>query len=286
MKLLPLKNQYDISFQAGLKPEFMKEIKNLNPNAAVNNFKLYNIESEFSDNKIIAWCCSKVLDILKEINKQNNTNLGFPKAIFVEDFKNLKIDTDNIIGFSTFQPSRINKRDTRIYPEQTIFFNKNFNWDLIDFYADTEFLNKNLPTNHFLDVFVHEFGHAAHSSNILKKCGVKRYLKFLDNIKDRSLIEEYNETFSEQLSSLCIYAKRNPLETIACHFSKSVLEIVNKNNLSVNTDFKICHPYDSKYKIMNIINSLKKNTEKEKFFKFLTDVWNGKIIEPKKLRRD
>ena len=60
------KNNYNISisFKAGLTPKIMKDIQAVNPTEISQYLSNKEIVTNFQDNKIIAWCCAKVVEII------------------------------------------------------------------------------------------------------------------------------------------------------------------------------------------------------------------------------
>ena len=66
------KNNYNISisFKAGLTPKIMKDIQAVNPTEISQYLSNKEIVTNFQDNKIIAWCCAKVVEIIEYINNQ------------------------------------------------------------------------------------------------------------------------------------------------------------------------------------------------------------------------
>ena len=159
-------NNHYINFHAGLTKQMCREIASCDITKISHEFSKYSIPTDFKENKIVAWCCLKCLELFK------NKNLGLPKGIFVTDFKNLKTAESNDVAMTNIAPTQLFKNKDSVVPEKTIFFNSlDDYWNKIDSFADENFELGNSPTNYFLDIFLHEFSHVFHEENLLKKIG-------------------------------------------------------------------------------------------------------------------
>lgn len=96
-----------ISFQAGLTKQIRSEIASSNVKQISDYISKNGIPNDFKENKLIAWCSLKCLEIIKTLNKEYNLRLGLPKGIFVEDFKLLNVSNQQSAGITNFAPCQL-----------------------------------------------------------------------------------------------------------------------------------------------------------------------------------
>ena len=208
-----------------------------------------NINADFENNKIIAWCCAKALEIIKKLNLR----LGLPANIFVKDLNTLNCQDLNIYAFTNFLPCRITKGADEITPAVSIIFNKDFNWEHLDEASDYEFYDAhNTATDFFLEPFLHEFGHIAHERHLIDKFGTDRTVQSLVNLTEEPTIDKYQTRFSIKEKELCGCAKASPLELIACDLSKRIIDCINRNNISLDKNPFINSPYQRFFDIVSL----------------------------------
>ena len=139
-----------------------------------------------------------------------------------------------------------------IFPEKTIFFNefKGFNysggneyWDRIDLTADANFDDKISATDFFMEIFFHEFAHAIHEENLIKKLGGEKTVSTIYKLLNPKNTSRFQNKNRDLLDSICKYASSNPFEAVACDLSKRFIENVNKNKLTIEQNFISKSPY-------------------------------------------
>lgn len=271
-----------ISFQAGLTKQIRSEIASSNVKQISDYISKNGIPNDFKENKLIAWCSLKCLEIIKTLNKEYNLRLGLPKGIFVEDFKSLNISNQQSAGVTNFAPCQLHLKNKTIFPEKTIFFNefKGFNysggneyWDRIDLTADANFDDKISATDFFMEIFFHEFAHAIHEENLIKKLGGEKTVKAVK----KSLRSDYTQHFRAKnknlLNTICEYASLNPFEAVACDLSKRFIENVNKNKLTIEQNFISKSPYRKHHFFLLPFT----DTETNPLSHLLRKCWNGKF---------
>jgi len=267
--------QNQINFQAGMTIKLVNGIRNANIPEISDKFLKQGIETDFRDNKIIAWCCDKTAEIFTELNKKYGLKLGLPKGIYVEDFKQLKLDDNpNTLAFNLFFPCKVKQGSEKIFRERNLFFNQDsYTWKYLDDFADENFQNGKAASNHFLDIFTHEFSHSAHTDNLLKKNNVNSYAKFIDKALDKETIERINKTYGQELSSICEYAKASPLEAVGCDLSRIIIESLDKKALlPIKNSFQ-----NSPYENLSFLKKLIKNhKDQTPLNNLLENFWNGK----------
>jgi len=241
------------------------EIKSANIAEISGNFAKQGISTDFQGNKVIAWCCQKTLGIFNELNRKYGLKLGLPKAIYVNDFSQLKCP-DEIDGhaFHLFLPCKIKPGSEQIFSERTLFFNRDsYAWKNINEFADVRFKNSNAASNNFLDVFTHEFSHPAHVVNLRRKQNAETYTQFIyDALKERN---------KQKLSTICDYAAKNPIEAIGCDLSRTVIDSLNSNLVPIKNSFA-----NSPYEKLSVWDRLF-GADEDELNQLLRDFWNGKL---------
>src|SRR5574344_818040 len=116
-------NNSKTSFGSGMTPQIMQKIQTCDIADISNKLADKNIKSDFQNNKVVAWCSEKVVNIFEEMNKKFHTTLSLPNEIKVEDFNNLKNECDNFIGLCNYFPSKIYKNSNEIISGKSVFFN-------------------------------------------------------------------------------------------------------------------------------------------------------------------
>lgn len=241
------KNKTVISFSGGVTPEIVNSIKCVNINKVSDIFAEKNIVVDFKDNKVIAWCSKKVLEIIEKCQREFNLNFKLPQSIIVNDFERLELsqNTDNMFGFCNFFPCKLYKKKDDIVSSRALFFNtfesynkkqlsssKKICWENIDSISDRNYQIGLSPTNYFLDLFFHEFAHAIHFENMLKQTNGVALLKKMQEMSSEQYLQKFKEQYRQLIvKNLCEYGAKNPLELIACDLSKR-LSVFSEHNFN------------------------------------------------------
>ena len=275
-----------VSFSARLTPEIAQQIKNTNLLAISDSFAKRGIPTNFQGNKIIAWCCNKTMEILEHINKVFGQKLALPKGIYVEDFTKMKVPDCNMYGFCNLQPTELINGSGKIIQSRVIFFNslKNIadknnglsDWNCINGLSDKRYAARQSSTNHFLDIFLHEFIHAAHEDRLLGKIGGKKLMKLINLVEDKGYISKYQSKYGKKISQICDYALSNPFEAVACDMSRVVTNSLNSKTLMPDRNPFIGTPYE-KLSFWDRIKLPNHSTEKQPLTEILMNFWNGKF---------
>lgn len=268
----------NINFQAGLTKNMRQEIEHTDTKKVSDYFFKNNIETDFKNNKTLAWASLKVFDIIKKLNTQFNLNLGIPKQILVEDFNILRLPQKHAFGIMNFAPTKLYTNKDIIIPEKTVVFNefKDYNhssgnkiWDKIDEIGDFGYEHKISSTDFFLETIFHEFAHAIHEENLINTLGGNKLTDLLEKTFDPNFISRFQKKYKNHFNNICKYANSNWLETIACDLSKRTMTNINKDNLTPTFDFI----KNSPYRKINFLQALKTERQDKELHKF----WNGKI---------
>jgi hypothetical protein len=271
--MLISKNSKTLNFKAGLTSQMKKDIATCDPNKISYYLNRYSIQSDFKNDKTVAWCVLKCHELLKIFNKQFNLSLGFPKGIFVEDFNKLNIIKQGILGFTNFAPTKLYLNNDSITQEKTIFFDK-LNWEKIDEISDENYKFGITTTDFFLETFLHEFAHVIHEDNLLNKKSGSNVIAFLQKMLNPQYIKIFQNKYESILKSICNYASENPLETVACDLSKRILNDIDKNTLKPQNDFMYSSPYKN-FSILKKICMIYDKKQKESLL--LNEIWTGNL---------
>lgn len=249
MRILNNNYYYQTNFKAGLTKQMRQEILSCKTEKITQEFFKHGIPTDFKNNKVIAWGSLKCLELINYLNKQFNLNLSLPKGVFVEDFCNLEVRKTGSTGFCNLLPSELYQGSEEVVSENTIFFNSSpvgneTIWENIDAEADRLKAESLSETDFFLDIFLHEFAHAMHGGNIIKKMGFRSFENLMESITTRQFYRNFQEKYSEIIeNSSCSYATSHPMETIACDLPKRIIDSLNKDTLVPTRNFAIDSPY-------------------------------------------
>jgi hypothetical protein len=263
-KLSLLNKKTNLFFGAGLNAKVTEQIAKCDVSEISRSLKKIGIDTDFNDNKVVAWCCSTVLGIFQNLNKKYKLNLKLPKNIYVEDFSKLNIDNPEFIGFCNWFPSTIVKNSNKIFSEETLFFNKNFKWENIDKYSDEMRRLNALSSDHFLAIFIHEFAHCAHNGYLNKKLQVNSLYSKMQKFINPTYTAKYKEKYSKELSKISTIATYNQFEAIAEDITEHItgsldsLTIQPRYNPFESNHYIIKHRFDFFPKKKTISQILKK----------------------------
>lgn len=286
------KNQHtNVNFEAGLTPKMMQEIQQADVLEISARLAKKGIPTNFKGNRAIAWCSEKALRIIEQLNERFDAKLAMPKGVFVEDFAELNLpDTEkSSYGFCNFRPTKLKKNSDEIVPAETVFFNSfdTFNsqvppcmrlvahdWNFINTIADFQYWTKASSTDHFLDLFMHEFSHVPHIDRMLQRFGGKTSAKKIDQIKSAEYKEEYKRKYGSKISQICDYALEAPPEAVACDMSRIIAECLDKETLMPTRNPFIGTPYE-RLSLLQRINIPYYSDEQRPLPEILRNFWNG-----------
>jgi len=268
-----------------------REIQSADVLQISDNFAKQGIKTDFSNNKVIAWCCEKTANIFNDLNQRYDLNLELPKGIFVEDFAKLNINYEILPGFCTLAPTRLKANSSEITPEKTIFFNNfetaltkipedlksKYNWNKINTTATVNYQNKYKSTDNFLEPFFNEFFHVVHLQNLMKNQGNKNYQKYIERALSKNGLTNYEKRYGTKVSTICDYAKDNPLEAVACDITKRTADVLDKKTLLPTSNPFAHSPYNASYINDAKTTSFIKSNKNRSLEELLNDFWNGKF---------
>ena len=269
------------NFRAGMTSAMKNEINSVDVSKVSKELLKQGIQTDFKENKMLAWCSLKSVEIINEINKRFGAKLGLPNAIVVDDFSKMNISSDkSSLGFLKLTPTQKLNGCT---PEKTIFFNnfsnhqgyENF-WDNLNEYADNMFEKGDYTSNFFLEPVFHEFAHAIHETNLMKKLSPQKFLEFILTIAKEENIQEFKSRYENLLKRrICDSAAESPSEAIACDLTKRTINCLDKELLIPTRNFIPNSPYKKRSFLDKHIFFKPEN----KLTVVLRDFWNGKIPE-------
>lgn len=269
-------NTYSPSFNGGLTKQMQSEIKHCDVKKITSELAKMGVESDFKNNKTIAWCSYKCAEIFKKLN------LSLPNGIYVEDFRTIDVKEPTAVGFNNILPTKLYFDSDKITQEKTLFFNsysefdqvlegKTY-WSEIDLISDYEHCSNISPTDHFMYHFTHEFVHSAHEDLILRLRGVKKAVEYFLTNFDTKYIEEFQRKYGNILNEICSYASVNPNESIACDLGRRIAD-----NLDDSLDVQPKLLEKSPYKELTIKEKLFGLSNKKDLDSILRKIWFGNI---------
>ncbi len=252
---MKIQNNYtNTAFNAGLTASMKSQISSCKPRKIEKVFEKEGISANFKNNKIVAWSSLKCLEFIKSLNKNYGLNLCLPRGVFVEDFNNLNVNV-NAHGLCNTLPTFLHKGCESITPEKTVIFNehKDYNyeggndfWDNLDDTTSFYYEKKYSPTDFFLEIFLHEFGHAAHMGNLINLLGGQKYFDtVIASIKDEAR-EAFTTKYRELLERICLFATENPFEAVAYDLTSREIANMDKNTLLPTSNFIKTSPYQNR----------------------------------------
>lgn len=267
-----------INFGAGWSAQIEKEIEKCNIAQIIDTFEKQGITTDFKDNKVVAWCSLKTLEIFNELNEKYKLKLDLPKAIYVEDFAKLKEQDPQEYGICNWYPAYLKKDSDQVYSERTVLFNSfesspnrwEHNWKNIDLITEDLHKSKILSTPHFLNIFVHEFGHSTHNGFLLNKIPAKDFLAKLRCISSLESANDFKNTDGKYFSNISEKAKQYPLETISDDIAMKITNSLPKDSFKISYNPFKTSSYP-KQSLFEMILSLKRKN------KILSEIWNGNI---------
>ena len=281
MQVSNIKNQrINTQFKAGLTKRMLAEINHCDPILISKEISKYGVPSDFKNDKMLAWCSLKCVEIISNINKKFHLNLALPKGIFVEDFSNIKDLKEDSLAFCNITRERLYKNSKKQVAPRTILINKEIDkktsWVSLDQLADENYENGRAATDYFLDIFLHEFIHSAHINNVIKRRSqYSAIISMLDSIEEKYLLKFDKKLGQIIFDNICSYATDNPMEAVACDLARRIINSIDKNNITVEKNPLKNSPYLRK-NIFRFIDM--KEADKSKILnKYLTNFWNGRF---------
>lgn len=258
MKINSQKNfNSNISYAGGLTKSMITDIRNTDVPQIQNYLAKNNINSDFQNNKFIAWSVIKVFEFIKELQNTFKLKLGYPNNIMVKGTKTLSIpDLEFAYGFCNLVPCRIHKTSDEITPAKSIIFNKDFPWDKINEISDFDFyVAKNTTTDFFLEFVFHEFSHIFHENHLLNTSSVNNVLKKLLSMTDPKIIQNYQQEYGQLVETqICKYARKEPMDLIACDMSGRLINHLDRDSIKPISNPIKNSPYEKFFFLKNFFN--------------------------------
>lgn len=282
--------KHRVNFGAGLTPKMIQEIERTDVLEISKKLAKKGIPSDFKDNKVIAWCCDKTVEIFEQLNQRFGAKLALPKGIYVKDFAEFNVQKKSLAAFCNLAPNNLMKNSNDEIPAKTLFFNTFetalidanpkirwlYNWDNIDEIADANYLIGHSSTDHFLGTFIQEASHNAHLVRALKKIGGATLKAKIELFSNEQIIDEYQHKYGNKLMQISRYALTNPLEAVACDMSKIIADSLDKETLMPTRNPFISTPYE-KLSFMQRVNIPNYSDKERPLNEILRHFWNGKF---------
>lgn len=265
-----------IVFGAGLTSKMMQEIQETDALEISRKLAKKGIPTDFKDNKVVAWCCDKIMAIFEQLNEKYKLRLTLPAGIYVEDFRLLREQDPNDLGTCNMLPTKLKLYSDDVIQPQTIFFNSLHNWENIDRISDNDFATGISSTPHFLNFGLHEVVHSAHEDRLLDALGAQALAKELDLYKKQGLRARYQQKYGTLVSQICDYAKTDPFEAIACDIPKIIVSVLDKETLMPTKNPFTGTPYEN-LSFWQRLNKAGSSGDINLLNEILRRFWNGEF---------
>lgn len=264
-------------FSAGLNRNIINAVENCDVDLISGHLRAKGIANNFQGDKVRAFCSMKIIELIDNMNSKFHIGFSYPNAIITGDLAK-HIGKPKTFGFCTFTP--LKSKSGFICPEKTIFFNQSNagvkeELETLDKIAEIDYKEGFNSSNNFLINFIHEFAHAIHEGNLLKRHTPRKVIKILQTWNTEQFNIEYRQKYLSVTNKICGYAGTNILDTLACDLSGKIGNCLNKNLTIENNIFK-----NTVYEPQNIVKRLKQNLFTNEFQtkdKLIYAVWNGYI---------
>lgn len=271
------KSIYQQKFSAGLNRNIIDSAQNCDVNLISGLLHEKGIANNFQGDKVRAFCSMKIIELIDTLNKNFHMGFCYPNAIITGDLAR-HFGKPDTFGFCTFTP--IKSKSGFICPEKTIFFNQSkadvkTELETLDKIADIDYQKKFNSSANFMVNFIHEFAHAIHEGNLLKKHSARKVNRKLQHWNTDNFKIEYKHRFSNFISEICEYAKTNLLDTLACDLSGKL-----GNGLTENLTFETNVLKNTAYEPENSMKRIKKLFIADKIQAkedLICAIWNGNI---------
>lgn len=233
--------------------------KNLNPDKIARDMaNRFNIGTDFGNNQIVAAFSALTANIFHKLG------FALPSNVILKDLSGTRYS--NALGICCTNASDydlLHKFGTN-FPLKTVIINSCQNWFSIQDYMMYAKRINHTSTGHFLDVFIHEFMHSAHLSNLQKRYGKN----------GSSVMREFQKDFTNKDTIAMIkketsdYGSTKPCEMIAEEMTELVVDSLNPKTLLPN-------------EMIFRINKLKEPFQMDKL---IDACWNGDIKQVEAFR--
>ncbi|MCQ2788828.1 MAG: hypothetical protein MJ229_00475 [bacterium] len=276
------------NFEAGMTAKILNQIETADTYKISNNLAKKGIDSDFKENKTLAWCCATAVALIEKINEKFGEKMELPEAIYVDDFTKMNISSsENTSGFCNFFPTPFlyKPEEFQFSKGNAVFFNSHetdikkapdgikwfYDWKNISAISDIDFATGMSTTPHFLNVILHEFAHAIHENNILKNIDVEKMQKKFVNAISKINLYNFNIKNGEILEKdVCKYAATSPFEAIACDMPKKIIKSLDDElELTSNPFAKTIYSSNASEKIPE--------DSKTEADKLLSKIWDGEF---------
>ncbi len=264
------------NFEAGMTAKILNQIETTDTYKVSNNLAKKGIDSDFQENKTLAWCCATVVSLIEKINEKFGEKIELPEAVYVDDFTKMNLtSTETTSGFCNFFPTPFlyKPENFQFTKGNAVFFNSHetdikkapdgikwfFDWKNINEISDIDFAMGMSTTPHFLNIILHEFAHAIHENNILKNISYDKMQEKYQKTNSKINLYDFqtkNGDFLEK--NICKYGATSPFEAIACDMPKKIVATLDDElELTSNPFAKTIYGEAKDYEKTEINNMLK-----------------------------
>ena len=220
MNISPINNQ-DISscqIRPLKKMSFKNRLKALYLEHSIK--KQYGIQCDFGNNGFVGECVQKTAALFNDLFGQRS----LPQEAIYTSFKKMFDEDETTLGLHTH---------TNYYPDDEVYFNSDNSCfktkNKLKFNEMTEKMLWWHPTGHYLQTFVHEFGHSAHFHHLYDKNN-SSVMNELRNTRIPTVLGRFITKFK-----LGRYSATNMNEFMAERITKDICKHLDKNDSYIGT---------------------------------------------------
>ena len=200
-------------------------IENMNPDRIAREMAdKFHIGTDFGNNPFVAAFSALTANICHKLG------FALPSNVYLKDLTGTRYS--NCMGFCTVYPydESIFRKFREDFPLKTTVFNARQDWSSIQEYMIQSKRVNHSPTGHFLSVFIHEFMHNAHFSNLQERFGRKGERVFF--LTQRKFTNQ--DTIAMIKKETSDYGAKNPCEMIAEEMTELIVDSLNPKTLLLN----------------------------------------------------
>lgn len=235
--------------------------ENLNPDKIARELAdKFNIGSDFGNNPLFAAFSALTVNIFRKLN------FPLPSNVLLKDLSGTWYS--KCLGICCTSPfdADIYRKFGGSFPLKSVIMNATQDWSSIQDYMLEAKRRNHTSTGHFLDVFIHEFMHSAHLTNLEKRYGAKEGGKFMRKFQKDFTNKDTIAMIKNETSN---YGATKPCEMIAEEMTELVVDSLNPRTLLPD-------------EMIFRMNRLKEPFEMDKL---IDACWNGDFKQVETFRR-
>ena len=196
--------------------------ENLNPDKIAREMAdRFNIGTDFGNNPLVASFSALTTNIFHKLG------FALPSNVVLKDLRGTCYSKTLGIFCSSSYDSDLTRKFGTSFPLKTVIINESRDWSSIQDYMMHAKQVNHSSTGHFLDVFIHEFMHNAHFSNLQQRFG-KNGSKIMHKLQKEFTNKDTIAMIKKETSN---YGATKPCEMIAEEMTELVVDSLNPKTI-------------------------------------------------------